>query len=107
MYIREYLIALFFLAQHPYWFVSVLLRNPIPFPYPYFPNPIPFPPKNIETEVEIRFFRLFPSIFIATQKSDHECEIIHSALSCCVDHVSMSGDSEFLPNIYHVQYAFD
>ena len=65
IYIREYLIALFFPAQRPYWFVSVLPRNQIPFPYPYFPNPIPFPPKNIETEVEMRFFRPFPSVFIA------------------------------------------
>ena len=62
MYTREYLIALFFPAQRPYWFVSVLLRNPIPFPYPYFPNPIPFPPKNIETEVEMRFFHPFSSL---------------------------------------------
>jgi hypothetical protein len=38
---------------------------PIPFPNPHFPNPIPFPPKNIETEVEIGFFCLFPSVFIA------------------------------------------
>ena len=43
MYTREYLIALLFQAQRPYWFISVLLRNPIPFPYPYFSNPIPFP----------------------------------------------------------------
>ena len=64
MYTREYLISLFFSAQRPYWFVSVLLRNPIPFPYPYFPNPIPFLPKNIETEVEMRFFRPL-SVFIA------------------------------------------
>ena len=47
MYTREYLIALFFPAQHPYWFVSVLPHNPILFLYPYFPNPIPFPPKKI------------------------------------------------------------
>jgi len=38
IYTREYLIALFFPAQHPYCFVSVLPRNPIPFSYPYFPN---------------------------------------------------------------------
>ena len=62
MYTREYLIALFFPAQRPYWFVSVLPRNPIPFPYPYFPNPIPFPPKNIETVVEMRFFHPFSSL---------------------------------------------
>jgi len=62
MYTREYLIALFFPAQRPYWFVSVLSLNPIPFPYPYFPNLIPFSPKNIETEVEMRFFRLFSSL---------------------------------------------
>ena len=60
MYAREYLIALFFPAQCPYWFVSVLPRNPIPFPYPYFPNPIPSPPKNIETKVKMRFFRPYP-----------------------------------------------
>ena len=59
MYTREYLIALFFPAQRPYWFISILPRNPIPFPYSYFPNPIPFPSKNIETEVEMRFFRRF------------------------------------------------
>ena len=58
MYTREYLIALFFPAQHPYWFVSVVPRNPIP-----------FPPKNIETEVEMRFFRPFPSVFIAIRLS--------------------------------------
>ena len=51
MYTREYLISLFFPAQRPYWFVSVLLRNPIP-----------FPPKNIETEVEMNFF---PSVSVA------------------------------------------
>ena len=68
MYTREYLIALFFPAQHPYWFVSVLPHNPILFLYPYFPNPIPFPPKNIETKVEMRFFRPFPSVFIASYK---------------------------------------
>ena len=62
MYTREYLIALFFPAQRPYWFVSVLPRNPIPFPYPYFPNPIPFPPKNIETKIKMGFFCLFPSL---------------------------------------------
>ena len=49
MYTREYLIALLFPAQRPYWFVSVLPRNPIP-----------FPPKNIEMEVEMRFLRPFP-----------------------------------------------
>jgi len=71
MYIQEYLIPLFFPAQRPYWFVSVLPHNPIPFPYPYFPNPIPFLSKNIETEVEIRFFRrngnrnkVFPSVSV-------------------------------------------
>jgi len=34
MYTREYLIALFFPAQRPYWFVSILPRNPILFLYP-------------------------------------------------------------------------
>ena len=53
------MIALFFPAQRPYWFVSVFSRNPIPFPYPYFSNPIPFPPKNIKTEIEMRFFLRF------------------------------------------------
>ena len=46
MYTREYLIALFFPAQRPYWFISILPRNPIPFSYPYFPNLIPFPQKK-------------------------------------------------------------
>ena len=65
MYTREYLIALFFPAQRPYWFVSVLSHNPIPFSYSYFSNSIPFPPKHIKMEVEMRFFCPFPSIFIA------------------------------------------
>jgi hypothetical protein len=46
-------------------FVSVCPYIPIPFSNPHFPNPILFPPKNIETEVEIWFFRPFPSVFIA------------------------------------------
>jgi hypothetical protein len=41
---------------------------PILFPNLHFPNPILFPLKNIETEVEIGFFRPFPSVFIATHK---------------------------------------
>jgi hypothetical protein len=52
----------------PYWFVSVHPHIPVSFPNPHFPNPIPFPPKNIETEVEMGFFRPFPSVFIATGK---------------------------------------
>jgi hypothetical protein len=38
---------------------------PIPFPNLHFSNPISFPPTNIETEVEIGFFRLFMFVFIA------------------------------------------
>ena len=70
MYTREYLIALFFSTQRPYWFVSVLSRNPIPFPYLYFPNSIPFSSKNIKIEVEMRFFRPFPSVLMAMRGSE-------------------------------------
>ena len=56
MYTREYLIALFFPSQHPYWFVSILPRNPIPFSYPYFPNLIPFLPKNYRNRTKNKIF---------------------------------------------------
>ena len=75
MYTWEYLIMLFFLAQRPYWFVSVLPRNPILFPYPYFPNLIPFPPKKYRNGSRNEVFRPFLSVFIPSprwwyQKSD-------------------------------------
>jgi hypothetical protein len=41
--------------------VFVCPHIPILFSNPYFLNPLPFPPKNIETEVEIGFFRPFSS----------------------------------------------
>jgi len=102
MYTREYLIVLFFPAQRPYWFVSVLPRNPIPFPYPYFPNPILFPPKDIETVVEMRFFRPFPSVFIASYERDwkpsrsqkipeNEPEAISSAVPCAATSDLLAG----------------
>ena len=66
MYTREYLIALFFPAQHPYWFVSVLPHNPILFTYPYFPNTILFPPKKYRNgsrnEIFFVCFRPFSSL---------------------------------------------
>jgi hypothetical protein len=45
-------------------FVSAYPYIPIPFPNPHFPNRIPFPPKDIETEIEMVFFRPFPSVSV-------------------------------------------
>jgi hypothetical protein len=48
-----------------YWFVSVTRIFRFRFPNPHFPNRIRFPLTNIEMEIEMEFFRTFPSVFIA------------------------------------------
>jgi hypothetical protein len=64
-----------------------------PFPYVrifwfYFPNPLPFPSENIETEVEIGFFRPFPTVFIpsgggSTHPASPACTHVHLCCAGC------------------------
>jgi hypothetical protein len=53
-----------------YWFVSVTRIFRFRFPNPHFPNRIRFPLTNIEMEIEMEFFRPFPSVFIARREEE-------------------------------------
>ena len=63
---------LFFPAQRPYWFISVLPHNPISFLYPYFPNSIPFLPKKYRNRSrnEIFFVRFRPFSSLLPRKDE-------------------------------------